>query len=117
MKENSLITCFYRNVKKLNGMIAERGIPVIFMANIPASEANERDGADYWRILHMCDINDAYRRLEREVGATVVSLYEAFTAYCENNQLALDSLLCDGLHPNNDGYRAMYGLIIEAFQL
>lgn len=106
---------FYRNVKKLNGMIAERGIPVIFMANIPASEANERDGADYWRILHMNDINDAYKRLAREQGATVFSLYEAFTAYCENNQLALDSLLCDGLHPNNDGYRAMYGLIMEAF--
>jgi lysophospholipase L1-like esterase len=65
----------------------------------------------------MNDINDAYKRLADEQGATVFSLYDAFTAYCENNQLALDSLLCDGLHPNNDGYRAMYGLIIEAFQL
>ena len=106
---------FYENVKKLNAMIKERNIPVIFMANIPASEQNERDGADFWRILHMCDINELYKKFSTETGAALFSLYDAFLAYCEKNGISLDSLLCDGLHPNDEGYRIMYSLITEAF--
>ena len=96
-------------------MFLETKIPVILMANIPASEKNEQDGADYWRILHMCDINDTYKKLAKESGATVVSLYDAFSEYCKENKIAVDSLLCDGLHPNDEGYKVMYNLIIRAF--
>ncbi len=105
----------YENVKRLNAMFIETKIPVIFMANIPASAKNEQDGADFWRILHMCDINDTYKRLEKEHGATVVSLYDLFSAYCEENGVAVDSLLCDGLHPNDEGYKVMHDLIVNAF--
>ncbi len=106
---------FYENVKKLNLMIAEREIPVIFMANIPASEENEKDGADYWRILHMCDINDSYKKLAREDGAAVLSLYDLFSDYCKENKVRVNELLCDGLHPNDKGYRVMFDLIVKAF--
>ena len=75
----------------------------------------EEDGADYWRILHMCDINDTYKRLAEEHGATVVSLYDGFSSYCKENGIELSSLLCDGLHPNDEGYRVMYSLITDAF--
>ena len=87
------------------------------MANIPASAKNEQDGADFWRILHMCDINDTYKRLESEYGATVFSLYDAFLDYCEENRVLVDELLCDGLHPNNKGYKVMFDLIIDAFDI
>lgn len=115
MSREVMMSNFYENVKKLAALIDDMKIPVIFMANIPASQSNEQDGADYWRILHMNDINDAYKRLERECGATVVSLYDSFTAYCEKNGLPVDRLLGDGLHPNNEGYRVMFDLIVEAF--
>ena len=106
---------FYENVKRLYAMLKETEIPVIFMANIPASKKNEQDGADYWRILHMNDINDTYKKFAREERATVFSLYDAFSAYCEENGIDYETLLCDGLHPNDEGYRVMFALISEAF--
>ena len=106
---------FYENVKRLNGMIGERKIPVVYMANIPASAANEKDGSDFWRILHMCDINALYKKFADECGATFFSLYDAFVAYCEENGIDRESLLCDGLHPNDEGYSVMFKLITEAF--
>ena len=60
-------------------------------------------------------INDTYKKLEKEFGATVVSLYDSFSSYCNQNGIAVDQLLCDGLHPNNEGYKVMYDMIIEAF--
>ena len=105
---------FYRNILKLNEMLASKGKKVIFMANIPASAANERDGRDYWRILHMDDINELYKRAGREAGFTFISLYDRFSAYLEENSLKLDGLLADGLHPNDEGYKLMYKLITEA---
>lgn len=117
-KSRETMLCeLYENVKKLNSMLSETGKPYILMANIPASAKNELDGADFWRILHMCDINDTYKRLELEYGATVFSLYDAFSYYCEKNGVLVDELLCDGLHPNNRGYKVMFDLITDAFDL
>ena len=107
----------YDKIKIMYGLFEDMGIPTIFVANIPASEKNEQDGPDYWRILHMPDINDCYQALARECGATVVSLYDLFSGYCEERGIALDALLCDGLHPNDEGYRVMYELILKALAL
>ena len=115
MSRETMMENFYANVKKLYSMFLAINIPVIFMANIPASAKNEQDGADYWRILHMCDINELYKKFSAEYGATLVSLYDAFSEYCKENEISVDSLLCDGLHPNNEGYKVMYDLIRRAF--
>jgi lysophospholipase L1-like esterase len=96
-------------------MFSETGIPTVFVANIPAAPKNEQDGADYWRILHMDDINDSYKRLARETDATVLSLYDLFSDYCKDNAVSIESLLCDGLHPNDAGYRVMFDLLVGAF--
>ena len=117
MSRETMLENFYANVKKLYSMFLAAKIPVIFMANIPASEKNEQDGADFWRILHMCDINDTYKKFAQESGATVFSLYDAFSEYCAKNEISVDSLLCDGLHPNDEGYKVMYNLIVRAFMV
>ncbi len=115
MTRETMLENFYGNVKKLYSMLLDTKIPVIFMANIPASAKNEQDGTDFWRILHMCDINDTYKKFANESGATLVSLYDAFSEYCANNGVPVNSLLCDGLHPNDEGYKVMYDLITRAF--
>ena len=33
--------------------------------------------------------------------------------YCRQEKLSLDSLLADGLHPNDEGYRVMFRLLLE----
>ena len=37
--------------------------------------------------------------------------------YCRENSIALDSLLADGLHPNDEGYRVMFSLLKEALSV
>ena len=112
--EEEFYADFYSNILTLNGMFEAAGKTVIFIANIPASEANEQDGTDYWRVLHMDDIRDAYMEASDECGFPMINLYDMFNAYCEENGIELDSLLSDGLHPNDTGYEIMFELIIEA---
>ena len=108
---------FYNNIKKLYHKLTEIEKPVIFIANIPASAENELDGGDYWRILHMDDINNAYKQFAEEYGASVVSLYDLISYYCQEKGILIDALLCDGLHPNDEGYKIMFDLIISALEL
>lgn len=110
-------TCFYENVIKLYNMFVAIGKDVIFMANIPASVANEQDGEDYWRILHMDDINAIYKKAAEKLGFPLISLYDLFTEYCESNNVTIDSLLSDGLHPNDRGYDVMFDIIRKELQL
>ena len=105
---------FYRNILKLNGMLVDKGKRVVFVANIPASVQNEKDGADFWRIIHMNDINDIYKRASETAGFSFISMYDLMTDYITRNGVELDSLLRDGLHPNDEGYRVMFGLICGA---
>ncbi len=106
---------FHHKLGQMYEMFMNTGIPTVFVANIPASQENEKDGADYWRILHMDDINNGYKMLAKERGAVVLSLYDLFLDYCKKNDRTVDEFLCDGLHPNDEGYRVMFGLLVEAF--
>ena len=105
---------FYNYVITLNELFIKKSKPFVFIANIPASAENERDKEDFWRILHMDDINEIYKRAKASAGFSFVSMYDLFSEYLEKNGLALDSVLCDGLHPNDDGYKIMFKLIVEA---
>ena len=108
---------FYEKIFRMYSLFRDKGIPTIFIANIPASEQNEKDGEDYWRILRMSDINECYKRLAREQGAVVLSLYDLMTAYCDESNTSIEALLCDGLHPNDEGYRVMFELLVKALSL
>ena len=108
---------FYNNVVKLYNMFVQAGKDVIFVANIPASAANERDGENYWRILHMDDINAIYRYAAEKLDFPFISMYDLFAEYCKLNDITVESLLCDGLHPNDRGYDVMYDLICKELQL
>ena len=114
---DAFLQAFYGKIVRMHKMFRECGIPTILVANIPAAAQNELDGPDYWRILHMDDINDSYKKLAQEYDATVFSMYDAFSDYCKAQNIAVDALLCDGLHPNDTGYRVMFDLLVEAFSL
>lgn len=110
-------TKFYNNIIKLYNMFKENGKKVIFVANIPAAAENENDGTDFWRVLHMNDINLIYKNAAEKSDFPLISLYDLFTDYCEKNCVDLDSLLCDHLHPNDNGYDLMFDLILKELVL
>jgi len=108
---------FYNNIKALYEKFKIAGKDVIFCANIPASANNEKDGENYWRIFHMCDVSDLYLKASIECGFPFISMYNAFLNYCEMKNIPLDSLLKDGLHPNDEGYDVMFKLIMDEIGL
>ncbi len=108
---------FYQNLIQLHNKLKEAGKEVIFIANIPASPQNEQDGEDYWRLLHMNDIHDLYLKASAECNFAFISLYSLFNQYCRDHQISVDSLLDDGLHPNDKGYDVMYELLMLALSL
>lgn len=114
-KERSeLAGAFYDNILKLNEMFLSKSKKVVLIANIPATSQNEQDGEDFWRILHMDDINALYKKAQEKAGFYFISMYDVFSAYLKENGVALCDLLKDGLHPNDEGYKVMFGLIKNA---
>lgn len=109
-------TLFYEYLVKLYGMLKAANKTVIFMANIPASAEDEADNEERWRVLHMDDINAIHKKAAENLGFPLISMYDLFTDYCNSNNVPLDSLLADGLHPNDRGYDVMYDLIIKELQ-
>lgn len=108
---------FYQNILRLHEAFRNKGVDVIFNANIPASPANEQDGPDYWRIFHMSDVHDLYRKASAECGFPMIDFYTAFLEYCSVRGLTVDALLADGLHPNNEGHRVMFHLLLRELGL
>lgn len=103
---------FYNNILKLNELFIKNNKRVIFIANIPASIKNEQDGEDFWRILHMSDINEIYKKAQEKAGFPLISMYDLYTQYLsEHNSIEIKDLLCDGLHPNDEGYRVYFELL------
>lgn len=105
---------FYDAVLQLNAMFEEKGIPVIFVANLPAAQNNEGDGETYYRILHMDDINEIYKRAREKAGFALISMYDLVSDYVKEKGILVDALLCDGLHPSDDGYKVMFAKLTEA---
>ena len=108
---------FYRNILALYEKFREAGKDVIFCANIPASQANERDGENYWRIFHMDDVRDMYRLAAEQCGFPLISFYDGFAEYCLQKNIPLEILLRDGLHPNDEGYRVMFSILMREIGL
>lgn len=100
----------YYNMQQIYNSVKAMGKEIIFMSNIPASIANETDG----KTGHMEDIDHSVMRLAGENNMEYISVYKLFIEYCQNRGVEIDTLLFDGLHPNDNGYDVMFYLICNA---
>ena len=117
MSVEEISNTFYQNVLTLNNLLKGKNKKYVLVANIPASKENEKDGADYWRILHMNDINDIYKKAQQKAGFSLISMYELFGDYLKENQIELSEVLADGLHPNDKGYEIIFNLMKKALNV
>ncbi len=108
---------FTDKIACLHQKLLEMGKEVIFVANIPASLENEKDGEDYWRILHMDDIQKAYLQVAEERGFPLICLYRLFLETCRGRGIDYETLLADGLHPNDAGYDLIFELMMRQLGL
>ena len=100
----------YNNLKAIREYVKSRGKEIIFMSNIPASVDNE----NLDKVFHMEDVDMVINKLASDYRFEYVSLYKLFIDYCKNNGVTIDSLLNDGLHPNDTGYDVMFYLVTNA---
>jgi lysophospholipase L1-like esterase len=56
---------------------------------------------------------EASRRVAREEGAELLDIQQAFVAHAQKRGVTVDSLLSDGMHPNDDGHRIEADLLRE----
>jgi len=63
--------------------------------------------------MHMNDVCDLYTKASLERGFPLIRMYSLFINYCRQEKISPDSLLADGLHPNDEGYRVMFRLLLE----
>ena len=99
-------------------MLYQRDKKVIFVANIPATPGNEEDAeGEFWYILHLDDINEIHKRAQATAGFTLISLYDKFSNYVAQNNIPLRSLLSDGLHPNDEGYKVIFEILKDTMKI
>ena len=79
---------------------------VVLMASLPASVSNE-SAQDY----HMEDVGTILRKIAYSTGVAFISLYDEILDYCDDKDIDIDSLLNDGLHPNDFGYDIMFKIV------
>lgn len=100
----------YINLQRIVDRTEALGIPIILMSCIPASIANEQVQS----VLHMEDIDMIVGAVARKNEVPWISVYKLMREYLQSTSTTLDSLLADGLHPNDAGYAVMYQLITKA---
>ncbi|WJE66679.1 BppU family phage baseplate upper protein [Bacillus mycoides] len=85
--------------------IKELGIDVILMSANPVSVANDMEAV---RNFKMDDVDRSISQVTKELTMDYISNYKGYMDYSVNAGVTIDSLLFDGLHPNDEGYKIMF---------
>lgn len=109
--QNTNLTDYIAKMYQIVNLVKAKGKDIILMANIPASVNNEVNTP---RVFHMEDVDNAVAYVAAQNAMEYVSVYKLFTEYCKYTGTSIDSLLSDGLHPNDKGYGVMFELISNA---
>lgn len=107
----------YQGILQLHERFQAAGIPVLFVANIPADPQNELSQVEYRRLIHMVDVNAQYKRAQKICGFNLYSFYDTLPVYAAEHGHTTSYYLGDGLHPNDAGEDAMFELLCEALAI
>jgi|GEM_PF-5267658 lysophospholipase L1-like esterase len=101
---------FNLNMTTIINYILGKGKKLLLMSSLPASLSNENDGTQHF---NMEDVNNSLCNFANNYNLWFVSLYNEVNKYLRNSKTSLNSILGDGLHPNDEGYDLMYKLLLE----
>lgn len=101
-KTTAVTKAYHREIiKYVQGL----GLDIVIMSANPVSVANDMEAV---RNFKMDDVDRAIASIAKEFNMSYVSNYKWFMDYAVNTGVTVDSLLFDGLHPNDTGYRVMF---------
>ncbi|MEA0563268.1 GDSL-type esterase/lipase family protein [Lysinibacillus irui] len=87
---------------------------IILMSANVVSAANDNEITKNYK---MSDVDEAIFDLTTQNSLKFVSNFSAFEKYAIQNNVTIDSLLDDGLHPNDEGYYVMFKNIVNELGL
>ncbi|WP_141431897.1 SGNH/GDSL hydrolase family protein [Bacillus sp. 03113] len=103
---------YYDNLIAIGNYVRGLDKEIIFMSSIPASIANETDVGNP-KNYHMEDVDHIVMSVATYFDMEYISLYKNFMNYCDLKDITIDSLLADGLHPNDQGYGIMFNIVTD----
>ena len=100
-------------IRGIYDAITAKGKRCILMSPIPMSATNEAkyDERDY----HANDVDIIYQSIATELNIEYIPLYKLLNQYITSHGITLDSILAsDLIHPNDNGYDIIFGLVSNA---
>ena len=100
-------------IRGIYDAITAKGKKCILMSPIPMSATNEAkyDERDY----HANDVDIIYQSIATELNIEYIPLYKLLNQYITSHGITLDSILAsDLIHPNDNGYDIIFGLVSNA---
>lgn len=101
-------TDFKNYLQTIYDTVKSNGSECIFVANIPASATNETS-SQY--VFHLEDVANAVEYISQKNNLEYINLFGSAMRYTENSGNAIDTILNDGLHPNDIGHKLMFNWI------
>ncbi|MET1247662.1 SGNH/GDSL hydrolase family protein [Sporolactobacillus sp. STCC-11] len=111
---NLSLTEEFTNLMKVYNYIHSIGAEIIFMSTFPASTAAEDPSTESY---HLEDVDINISKLNKFINQEHISLFRLVRRYCLYSGQTWDGLLGDGLHPNDNGYAALFKIILDALGL
>jgi lysophospholipase L1-like esterase len=107
---STTLATYYSNFKSACQSLLADGKQVVLIAETPVSVAND---ADPIRNFHMEGVERVTMKVASEFNLQFINLYNEIMDYCLYTGVTIDSLLADGLHPNDTGYEVMFNIITK----
>lgn len=96
------------------------GIPILFMSVVPVPvyyETHTVDGVEHTLTMHAEDIENIVHLVSKAEHHGYVSMFTGILNYAEYRNIDFTTLLSDNLHPNDNGYKVMYDILMESIGL
>ena len=94
--------------------IRDNNKQLILCCSLPASETNESNELYCGK---MSDVMNVIIEVANIYNIKIINNYNYIKKYCLLNKIDINTLLADGLHPNDEGYYLMYSNCCEVLEL
>ena len=105
-RHNTTKAVFLQNLQGIVNYCISHDKQIILCSATPTNIANETETVT--RYYHMEDVDSMIMAIAQKNGIDYVSFYKHFLDYCLYTNTTIESLLADGLHPNDDGYAVIF---------